>query len=158
MDEILFTLREDYRTFVRRSNGKPKINNPSQRENRLNGLCYCGNEPVKGKVRCQSCLTDSTYNARKHSYGITRRQFDYMLLVQNNRCAICNTEFTKVSKNTIPHVDHSHSIDQVRGLLCHKCNVTLGNVDDNITILLNAISYLMHYQEKLEKETINGSN
>ena len=122
------------------------------------GLCRCGHEPVLGKSRCKKCEDSTKNTVRKRKYGITTKQFDAMVELQNNRCTICNIEFTTESKNTVPHIDHDHKSDKVRSLLCGHCNVGLGAFKDNTTLLLNAISYLMHYQEKLEKETINGSN
>ena len=36
----------------------------------------------------------------------------------------------------------------VRGLLCGRCNMGLGNLDDDIEILLKSIDYLMKYRDK----------
>ena len=40
-------------------------------------------------------------------------------------------------------VDHDHTGNFVRGILCTKCNTLLGMANDNIEILENAIKYLM---------------
>ena len=39
-------------------------------------------------------------------------------------------------------IDHCHETGKVRGLLCSKCNIALGNFDDDIETLKRAISYL----------------
>jgi hypothetical protein len=39
-------------------------------------------------------------------------------------------------------VDHCHAGGHIRGLLCRQCNVGLGNFQDNIQYLKNAIKYL----------------
>jgi hypothetical protein len=71
----------------------------------------------------------------QREYGITMEQYKEMLIKQNECCAIC--------KNKRPlRVDHNHLTKTVRGLLCDKCNVTLGLLDENITIAENLISYL----------------
>ncbi len=72
-------------------------------------------------------------------YGITLNDFNNMLLLQNNKCKICKQKFkTKFDTNT----DHCHSTGKVRGLLCNKCNLTLGNINDNVLILKNMIKYI----------------
>jgi len=62
-----------------------------------------------------------------------------MLIKQNNLCAICHNEF-KPFKDI--HIDHNHITGKVRGLLCSKCNMSLGGFDDKINNLESAIIYL----------------
>lgn len=40
------------------------------------------------------------------------------------------------------HVDHDHTTNKFRGLICGNCNVMLGHAKDNITTLQSAIEYL----------------
>jgi hypothetical protein len=75
----------------------------------------------------------------------TRRRIpvpDYvsMLEAQDHRCAICNTHDSELSKPL--SLDHNHSTDEVRGLLCHHCNTGLGLFRDNPELLRAAIAYL----------------
>jgi hypothetical protein len=79
-------------------------------------------------------------NWLKRKYGITLEEFNAILLSQNNLCAICSKQLTAKQKQT--HLDHDHIKNKVRGILCHKCNMLLGNAKDNITLLYNAIRYL----------------
>ena len=45
-----------------------------------------------------------------------------------------------------PHLDHDHKTNKFRGWLCMKCNVGLGNFNDNIEGLEMAMRYLRkHY-------------
>jgi hypothetical protein len=78
-------------------------------------------------------------NKRKQvaKYNISIIEFDQMLYKQNNKCAICQHEF----KDT-PCVDHNHNTGKVRGLLCRKCNLGIGFLKDNETMLHNAVKYL----------------
>jgi hypothetical protein len=73
----------------------------------------------------------------KNRYGITKEDFDTLMLNQNGVCAIC---FTKTK--TRLHIDHSHKTGKVRGLLCGNCNRALGLFYDNCSILLSAVKYL----------------
>ena len=76
----------------------------------------------------------------KHNYNLTEIEFNLLLEKQNNKCAICFTEFSgKIL------VDHNHATGANRGLLCHSCNIILGHAHDNVQILQNAIKYLELY-------------
>lgn len=81
--------------------------------------------------------------AKERRYGITQEQFDKMLVDQNNMCKICGSKF-KSSKDT--HIDHCHNQNRVRGLLCNKCNISLGQFEDNVDYMYNAIEYLEKYK------------
>ena len=72
-------------------------------------------------------------------YGITREDYVLLLESQNNKCKICQLEF--VTEGDI-RIDHNHDTNQVRGLLCHSCNVALGHMKDDIQLLEKAINYL----------------
>jgi hypothetical protein len=69
-------------------------------------------------------------------YGITEAERDEMRRRQGNACAICGRVVERL------HVDHCHESGAVRGLLCHACNVLLGNARDSADVLRAAIRYL----------------
>ena len=72
-------------------------------------------------------------------YGITLDDFNKMLKSQDNKCAICLQKL-KLGRST--HVDHCHSTNKVRGLLCVKCNLALGLLKDNVEALDRIYKYL----------------
>lgn len=76
----------------------------------------------------------------KYKYGITLDEFNSRLEAQDHKCAICYTEIPGGLGTW--HVDHCHETNKVRGLLCSRCNLSLGGFQDNIVLLLNAIKYL----------------
>ena len=39
-------------------------------------------------------------------------------------------------------VDHCHTTNKVRGIICEKCNQTLGLMDDSVEFLIKAAQYL----------------
>lgn len=102
------------------------------------------------KSRCKSCCVKASQNyyatteglnkrrdwMYRRKYGITLDIYDSMRLNQDNKCAICNRLCNDL------HVDHDHSTLKIRGLICHNCNVVLGLVYDDISILKAAIAYL----------------
>jgi len=81
---------------------------------------------------------------------LPKKSYEEMLQKQNNVCAICNNpESMKSNNKDGPKklaVDHCHNTGMIRGLLCHKCNVSLGSMNDSIERLEAAISYLKNYQ------------
>jgi spore coat polysaccharide biosynthesis predicted glycosyltransferase SpsG len=72
----------------------------------------------------------------RNKYGLTVDQYKDMILAQNNKCAICETDM----KETF--IDHNHDTGIVRGVLCRHCNLALGHVFDSKDILSKAINYL----------------
>jgi hypothetical protein len=81
----------------------------------------------------------------KAAHGISSSEYQKMLEKQNGKCAICGTANPGGRMGLcgpVFHVDHCHSSGKIRGLLCHSCNVGIGNFNDNVTALANAIAYL----------------
>ena len=76
---------------------------------------------------------------RKKKYNLSRKDYDTMVKNQNGVCAICHGLCTRHDRLS---VDHCHTTNKVRGLLCDRCNRGLGNFKDNITFLNRAIEYL----------------
>lgn len=77
----------------------------------------------------------------KRNYGITLDEYNKMLVSQNHRCAICEVDEVHAGKNGL-YVDHNHETNQVRGLLCPKCNFLIGLAQENTSVLQEAIEYL----------------
>ena len=96
-----------------------------------------------GKRRRASNLERRREAHRKKTYGLSSKDFERLVRMQNNRCSICGFAFkTDRGRNDIPWVDHDHATLQVRGLLCGGCNRGLGQFKDSIRCLESAIIYL----------------
>ena len=63
------------------------------------------------------------------NYGLTLEQYDQMFENQGGVCAIC--EETNISDRRLV-VDHNHKTGKIRGLLCYRCNVRVGFMEDKI--------------------------
>ena len=87
----------------------------------------------------------ATYRLMKQ-YGITKEEFEELLINQNHCCAICNNPFGKTQR-TGPQIDHDHKTGLVRGILCYNCNLGLGHLKDNPENLLKAALYLIREVE-----------
>jgi hypothetical protein len=81
----------------------------------------------------------------KRNYGITVEDFNRMFEEQKGQCACCGTSHVGFKRRL--HVDHDHLSNQVRGLLCTKCNPGLGYFMDSIEKLEMAILYLKKFKK-----------
>ena len=75
----------------------------------------------------------------KRLYGITLEEKNALLKSQGGRCALCRT---REPRGKGWHVDHDHKTKIIRGILCHHCNLGLGQLKDDIKLLHKAIAYL----------------
>jgi hypothetical protein len=113
----------------------------SCKECELGRLVAYRNDPVN-KIRA----TESRRHwVRKTKYNFPQELYEERLEAQGNVCAICKTD-TPGGRGQF-HADHDHNTKQPRGVLCHNCNVALGNFKDNPEILQAAIEYLEKYSE-----------
>lgn len=71
----------------------------------------------------------------------SREEYARLLAAQGGTCAICREPNIRHGQKRL-HVDHDHETGCIRGLLCYKCNVGLGNFNDNSFRLEAAIAYL----------------
>ncbi len=79
-------------------------------------------------------------------YNMDAEDHALLMYIQNGACAICKTP--EIELNTSLSVDHCHITNKIRGLLCNKCNRTLGLLEDNIDTINNLILYLQKDVQK----------
>ena len=91
------------------------------------------------EVRKANKLKSSSYSLLK-KYGITQDQWYKMFNEQKGECKACHTHHTKLKRKLC--VDHCHKTDIIRGLLCFRCNLILGNAEDSKELLLSLAAYL----------------
>ena len=87
----------------------------------------------------------------KQIYGITSKDYNKILKIQNGVCAIClQPSSSKHQSGKIKNlaIDHDHETGEIRGLLCDNCNRALGMFKDNPQYLENAKKYLQEYELK----------
>ena len=143
--------------------GQPLVGVP---ENRGYVCNTCQN---KEGVRWKKAHPDRTRELgrrqkRKQSYGLTHEQYQNLLVEQSGVCAICGQAERATCRGRLRSlaVDHDHRTGEVRGLLCAKCNVMLGNACDDPVVLQNAITYLGYpwgprWVEGVDIKTSDGS-
>jgi len=65
---------------------------------------------------------------------------------KDHRCAICLRNYDEMQGHSLRRknwvCDHDHETGLFRGWLCHKCNMGLGNLADDVERLQRAIKYI----------------
>jgi hypothetical protein len=118
---------------------------------------------VHGKYRSTTCKECAKKNSIKYSQnhpGMTRKQhlkrlakqlgmlyeelnswYNRKFVEQNGCCAICGRCVIELEEGSLS-IDHKHNPIKLRGLLCHGCNLGLGNFQDDTCLLDLAKEYL----------------
>ena len=83
-------------------------------------------------------------------YGITVADYEEMYRKQEGKCLICQEHQPLDGKRRRMAVDHDHSYpkgvkESVRGLLCSQCNMAIGLLNDNPSVVTRAAAYLQSY-------------
>jgi len=77
---------------------------------------------------------------------MTIEDYNRLLIKQNAVCAICKQPETQLDRHTKKpkrlSVDHSHAHNKVRGLLCCRCNMGLGFLEEDPARIQAAQEYL----------------
>lgn len=77
-------------------------------------------------------------------YGITPEAYRDLFESQGNACGACGTKDpTPWIKGKTPwHVDHCHTTNIVRGILCERCNTVLGRVREDESVAIGIADYI----------------
>jgi DNA-directed RNA polymerase subunit RPC12/RpoP len=103
------------------------------------GIYVClGCKRENGKKYREKNRKEINLKNRVGRYGISISDYNKMIQVQDNKCAICGDELN----NSNIRIDHDHKTGDVRGLLCTSCNTGLGLMKDSPEVLGNAKKYL----------------
>lgn len=95
---------------------------------------YTSPKGQRGCLRCRSL------KPRERKYGISPETFENKLALQKGYCEICNRPMVD------PCVDHDHSTNEVRDLLCRDCNGALGLLHDDIDAAQKLVVYLKKWK------------
>ena len=89
-------------------------------------------------------FTDYYKTYRLKAYGLTQADYHRMLDAQGWKCVLCSVSFEDKRKICI---DHCHNSKKVRGLLCHNCNLFLGNAQDDPDLMRRGAEYVERHRE-----------
>lgn len=98
-------------------------------------------EKIRGYKRKAYKYEPREYKDMRHKGAkVTRALVSEVFSSQGKVCAICGTDkpgFVNWS------ADHNHASMELRGVLCHRCNIGLGHFGDNPHTLMAAATYLL---------------
>jgi hypothetical protein len=99
---------------------------------------------------CDECVSEKNYARNiKLRFHMLLDDYNNMVDKQGGLCAICKTN----PGDKRLSVDHDHSCCPgqytcgkcVRSLICHRCNMVLGQINDDISLLKSMIGYLQNF-------------
>jgi hypothetical protein len=83
-----------------------------------------------------------TRSQLKAEYGLSLEAYNLLRCEQRFCCAICGRHENEIKHNSQKLVvHHDHDTKEIRGLLCHRCNVGLGAFRDDPELLDKAKSF-----------------
>jgi Autographiviridae endonuclease VII len=79
----------------------------------------------------------------KYWYGLSNKEYNQILIEQDYKCQICEVDLHSQKKI---NVDHNHDTGQIRSILCVRCNLSIGLIEDKEWIE-KALEYLKFHEE-----------
>lgn len=100
---------------------------------------------IAGTGRVRGSFKEDKYEEYLlRTYRLSLQDVRLLWETQGRRCPCCGDDLPEPSGPAcrVVHVDHCHKTGKVRGLLCVRCNVALGQVRDSVETLKRMIAYL----------------
>ena len=129
--------REYSRMYIKKNKEKHRERNKKWRRNNPE---YDYNYGVEyRKKNAEIIKTKKRDYVLRKTYGLSTEKYNEIFERQNGKCAICNKHQKELSRPL--NVDHCHSTNKIRDLLCDRCNLTVGYVENcNIDAILQYIN------------------
>lgn len=95
--------------------------------------------PIGRRGRTGYCKPCKQLSVAIRKYGLSASEYHTMNAAQGGLCAICKRANQGGDRLV---VDHCHKTGDVRGLLCYRCNVGIGFLNDSPQIMAAARVYV----------------
>lgn len=132
---------------------KPVEEFPKQPRNKDGRNTYCRKCHAKRVNKSPNQLANVRKAQLKKLYDTTPEYYDELFEKQKGVCAICL--LPEQGKREYLCIDHDHKTGQIRGLLCHDCNIGIGKLKDSRDLLQSAIFYLDKAESILNQKINN---
>jgi hypothetical protein len=128
-----------------------KLLTPEQRKKCLERTnAYKQNNRDLTREKSRQAYAKNPKHQRMHSvksaYKLTFEEYQSLIDKHGNCCHLCKTPEVLINPRTkIPinlAVDHDHKTGIIRGLLCNRCNLILGRMQDDPKLLILAAEYV----------------
>ena len=100
-------------------------------------------EEIKAKVKARNRAHPEAKKLQyiKARYNLTADEYSVLLSQTGGICPVCKKAFgnTKLRR---PVIDHCHRTNAIRGIICGKCNVSIGKLYDDYDTLLRAAEWV----------------
>ena len=91
------------------------------------GIEIITQKPVKQRRKTNKTL-GTRVNDIPRRYGISIDDAKKLLKLQSYKCAICNAPISFKKRRYC--IDHNHQTGRVRGILCPRCNIGIGWIEN----------------------------
>ena len=92
----------------------------------------------KNKIIRSVCKECASRQQRKYKYNLTDIQLTELLT--DAKCKICALTESLV-------IDHCHKTNKIRGIICKKCNTSIGGLLDDWKLVKKAYEYLFNFEQ-----------
>lgn len=77
-------------------------------------------------------------------YNLNKLQIIELYESQNRKCSLCDKQVVLFSrrKGDSAYIDHNHETGEVRAILCHPCNISVGYIENAKIDIKRLLRYL----------------
>jgi len=99
-------------------------------------------EKQKARDRARYAADPETRLAREAARKLGISLAEALAARKVEACEVCRAPLVRGQGKNARHLDHSHATGRFRGVLCSRCNLTLGLVEDSTELLEALAVYL----------------
>ena len=81
------------------------------------------------QLYCEVCVPDWRVSGWVSRFGLSKPMYDAIVARQGGGCGICGRLLSELPINKTA-IDHDHKTNQVRGVLCMRCNTWLAALEE----------------------------